>query len=105
MAAVGSRGPGMHVACPVHGGRDGFRLYNDYHDTGGGVCNTCGGFRDGFKLLAWIRNYTRKDAVRDVGKWDRQESNTIVVRERPAPKPFVAKDPAEAYRKIREVWL
>ena len=48
-----------HGECPVHGGKnqDGFRLFeqgakNGGADlTGGGICNSCGGFRDGFKLL------------------------------------------------------
>ena len=32
---------GKHVPCPVHGGRDGFRVFPDVDETGGGVCNTC----------------------------------------------------------------
>lgn len=43
-----------HVPCPGHGGTDGFRLFKDVNSTGGGVCNTCGYFKDGFRLLAWI---------------------------------------------------
>ena len=31
-----------HVPCPVHGGKDGFRVFNDFQETGGGVCNTSG---------------------------------------------------------------
>jgi len=38
---------GKHVPCPVHGGRDGFRLFRDVADTGGGICNTCGSFANG----------------------------------------------------------
>jgi putative DNA primase/helicase len=41
------------VACPVHGGKDGFRLFPNAAETGGGVCNTCGTFPDGFKVLGW----------------------------------------------------
>lgn len=45
---------GKHVPCPVHGGKDGFRLYaNDMN--GGGACNTCGTFADGFAILQWLR--------------------------------------------------
>ena len=45
---------GKHVPCPIHGGKDGFRLYpND--QNGGGACNTCGTFADGFALLQWLR--------------------------------------------------
>lgn len=29
-----------HVACPMHGGRDGFRFFDDAEETGGGICNT-----------------------------------------------------------------
>jgi hypothetical protein len=43
-----------HVSCPVHGGSDGFRLFKDANGSGGGVCNSCGFFSDGFKLLTWI---------------------------------------------------
>jgi len=46
--------PGRHVPCPVHGGTDGFRLFRDADQTGGGVCNTCGTFPDGFALLMWV---------------------------------------------------
>lgn len=44
----------MHVPCPGHGGTDGFRLYKDVNETGGGVCNTCGPMADGFRMLAWL---------------------------------------------------
>ena len=45
------RRPGRHVPCPVHGGKDGFRLFRDVAQTGGGICNTCGAFHDGFAVL------------------------------------------------------
>lgn len=50
-ALVATRGR-RHVPCPVHGGRDGFRLYLDANDTGVGICNTCG-TRQGVDLIAW----------------------------------------------------
>jgi phage/plasmid primase-like uncharacterized protein len=45
---------GKHVPCPMHGGKDGFRLYAD-DQNGGGACNTCGTFADGFAVLQWLR--------------------------------------------------
>ena len=45
---------GHHVACPCHGGEDGFRLFKNFAVNGSGVCNTCGNFRDGFALLEWV---------------------------------------------------
>jgi phage/plasmid primase-like uncharacterized protein len=46
-----------HVPCPVHGGRDGFRLYKDYEDNGGAICNTCGSFPSGFRVLQWLKGW------------------------------------------------
>jgi putative DNA primase/helicase len=46
---------GQHGPCPVHGGRDGFRFFRNASETGGGVCNTCGTFSDGFSLLRWLQ--------------------------------------------------
>ena len=47
---------GRHVPCPIHGGRDGFRLFRDAPDTGGGICNTCGAFPDGFASYGTTRS-------------------------------------------------
>lgn len=49
--------PGKHVPCPVHGGKDGFRLFPDYAEVGSCVCNTCGSFRDGFETLEWLHGW------------------------------------------------
>ena len=54
---------GRHVPCPVHGGTDGFRLFRDADLTGGGVCNTCGTFPDGFALLMWVNRWTFPEAL------------------------------------------
>ena len=43
-----------HVTCPIHGGQDGFRLFRDWEQSGGGVCNTCGTYCDGVSLLQWL---------------------------------------------------
>ncbi len=57
---------GRHVPCPVHGGRDGFRLFRDVGETGGGICNTCGAFSDGFALLMWMNGWRFSEALRAV---------------------------------------
>lgn len=49
-----------HVPCPVHGGKDGFRVFNDFEETGGGVCNTCGIKADGYALLMWANGWDFK---------------------------------------------
>lgn len=58
---------GKHVACPRHGGRDGFRFFNDARLKGSAVCNTCGNFDDGFSLLQWLYGWTFAQALRQVG--------------------------------------
>jgi len=61
--------PGKHVTCPVHGtghanGRgDGFRLFRDVAETGGGVCNQCGAKPDGFALLMWLKDWSFPEAL------------------------------------------
>ena len=55
-----------HVPCPVHGGKDGFRMFKDFRETGGGICNTCGHFRDGFSLLRWLNGWTGKEVLEEV---------------------------------------
>jgi putative DNA primase/helicase len=58
--------PGRHVPCPVHGGTDGFRLFRDVDQTGGGVCNTCGIFHDGFALLMWVNQWSFPEVLQAV---------------------------------------
>ena len=58
--------PGRHGPCPVHGGTDGFRLFRDAGQTGGGVCNTCGTFPDGFALLMWVNRWSFPETLRAV---------------------------------------
>lgn len=56
--------PGLkHVPCPVHGGTDGFRLFDDVEDSGGGICNTCGPFADAQRLLGWLYAYREHGAI------------------------------------------
>lgn len=56
--------PGLrHIPCPVHGGKDGFRLFRDANLSGGGYCNTCGPKPDGFSLLMWLRGWSFPEAL------------------------------------------
>lgn len=61
---------GKHVACPIHSGGtkgDGFKLFKkDFAETGGGMCNTCGTFHDGFKLLMWLKGWDFPTTVEEV---------------------------------------
>jgi len=57
-----------HVPCPVHGGVDGFRLFRNWQEDGGGICNTCGTFPDGFELLQWLRGWSFKEVLAEVAQ-------------------------------------
>ena len=58
---------GRHVPCPVHGGTDGFRLFDDAAKTGGGVCNSCGVKPRGWVLLQWLKGWGYADVIAQVG--------------------------------------
>jgi hypothetical protein len=52
--------PGLaRCACPVHASNkgdraDGFRVFPDFEQTGGAVCNTCGTFPTGIDLICFL---------------------------------------------------
>lgn len=77
--------PGRHVPCPVHGGRDGFRLYRDAASTGGGICNTCGAHPDGFALLGWVNGWRFAETVQAVAEVLGLNSATRPPLARPTP--------------------
>jgi putative DNA primase/helicase len=58
-----------HVPCPVHGGKDGLRCFDDFEKTGGMVCNTCGSFPNGYMVLSWARSISTAEAARLVRKF------------------------------------
>jgi phage/plasmid primase-like uncharacterized protein len=81
---------GRHVPCPVHGGTDGFRLFRDVRESGGGICNTCGAFSDGFALLMWMNGWRFSEALRAVAatlplyRLDRRPSLSVPTRSTPS---------------------
>lgn len=95
---------GRHVPCPVHGGKDGFRLFQNVNETGGGVCNTCGAFDDGLSLLMWYNEWPFPKAVQEVGEYLRLDPEEQHLRsQRSSLKPVEMKAvESEAERKKRE---
>lgn len=92
-----------HVPCPVHGGTNGYRLFEHFHETGRGICNTCGPQKSGFETLAWVKNIGFWDAVDEVRRWLKLEDTSP-----PAPLPVVAAKPKMppklAFKLIADVW-
>lgn len=57
---------GKHVPCPIHGGKDGFRLFRDAAETGGAICASCGARPDGFDVLQWVNGWTFPRVLQEV---------------------------------------
>ena len=52
-----------HVPCPVHGGTDGFRFFQNFEESGRAICNTCGHFHDGFAVLQWANGWSSREVL------------------------------------------
>jgi len=55
--------PKRHFPCPKCGGTDRFRVFDDFEETGGCLCNKCGKFANGFDTLMWMKGLKFYDAV------------------------------------------
>ncbi len=60
---------GRHVPCPIHGGKDGFRVFRDVDETGGSICNTCGIHADGLSTLIWANGWSFSLALKAVADY------------------------------------
>ncbi|MFW6114232.1 MAG: primase-helicase zinc-binding domain-containing protein [bacterium] len=60
---------GRHGPCPLCGGHDRWRVYDNFSETGGAICNQCGpNLGDGIKVVAWQRNVSQFEAAVAVAK-------------------------------------
>ncbi|MCH7498751.1 MAG: toprim domain-containing protein [Nitrospinae bacterium] len=95
--------PGRHVPCPVHGGVDGFRLFADSPQTGGGICNSCGGFPDGLHILQWANGWTFREALKAVSS-----HLDLLVSAAPGPKPTLQPKTLKNWdlerRRLESIW-
>ncbi len=110
----GAGGSVRHIPCPVHGGKDGFRVFSDVDETGGGICNTCGSFPDGFDLLKWLRNWTFVEALQEVASVLGMTPSDGALPPRPArprpepapkPAPAVVTSPKTSRKTMRRLWV
>ncbi len=99
-----------HVPCPVHGGKDGFRVFKDVAITGGSVCNTCGCNNDGFATIMWLNGWdfkTTLQAVADYLGFDSQEKlairrTSVVLHQNQNPS---GNDDGKLRQALNRVWL
>lgn len=96
-----------HVTCPRrHGGKTKrqFRLFPDFDASGGGVCNSCGNFPSGFKLLEWLNGWDFRTSVKEVANYlegrgiNQPKRNVPTMR---VPEFSVSK---RKLKKLEEVW-
>jgi len=95
--------PGRHVPCPTHGGKDGFRLFNDVEQTGGGICNTCGAFANGFDLLQWMNGWTFPEAKEAVEHFIGMGEGYTPLK-RTTPKPLPEKNWESQRQWLQKLW-
>lgn len=98
-----------HVACPVHGGKDGFRVFKDVSERGASICNTCGRFSDGFATLMWANGWDFRTTLNEVSKYFGEGSSGqylgAAMRRVPPPKPPAPKTNPETLRYVlNKVW-
>lgn len=92
-----------HIACPVHGGADGFRFFKDVNTTGGGICSTCGSMADGINVLSWITGASNKEVLVMLDEFlNGATAQPLPVVKKPRQKE-VTPDNGSAER-LREVW-
>ncbi len=76
-----------HIRCHRDHGKTNaqFRVFKDFNQTGGGVCNTCGPFSNGFALLGFLNGWDYKTAVKEVAQF--LEGRVISTPPRPSHAP------------------
>lgn len=106
LAAAAQR-PGRHVPCPRHGGRDGFRLFKDAAEKGGGCCNSCGAWRDGFELLMWRNGWDFGTCAREVAGalgLEQRRRPSLLPSLSPTPPPPDPERVRRSRERLRRLW-
>lgn len=60
---------GKHQGCFKCGGTDRFRVFSDYAETGGMICNQCGKFSDGIAALQWMTSEDFKTTIQKLADY------------------------------------
>lgn len=83
-----------HGPCPRCGGKDRWRTFDDFAQTGGAVCTQCGKFGDGIAVVQWYQGIGFPAALDKVGDF---------LGVTPAKKPAPSKAKSDPFRNIE--WL
>ena len=96
--------PGQHVICPCHGQADGFRLFADAKETGGGYCNLTGAKVDGFAVLMWANGWTFPQALDAVANYVGLTDGSLSIIRKHTPRSQPKKDWAREIKQLEQIW-
>ena len=96
--------PGQHVKCPCHGEQDGFRLFENASETGGGYCNQTGAYPDGLAVLMWTNGWTFPEALEAVANYFGLTANTLPTIHKHTLKPHPKKDWSRERKQLGQAW-
>lgn len=86
----GQRFDGKHGPCPRCGGKDRFRAFDDFAETGGTICNQCGPNADGIATIAWLLDCTQTEAMHLIAGDFGPISKQRIQPKKPSSKPSSA---------------
>ena len=95
-----------HVRCHRDHGKtkQQFCLFPDFDSKGGGICNTCGAFPNGFLLLTDPNEWDLKQAVKQVANHLEGNGQLGTPCKLPPPKPKTWDVSEKKLKTLRRVW-
>jgi len=95
-----------HGPCPLCGGKDRARCFDDFDETGGAICNQCRGGSDIFAVLEWANGWTFQESVNAVANHLGVDGNEVPPgllgqQKVPASEP---KDWSQERERLRAIW-
>lgn len=97
-----------HVDCPYHGGKNDFRIHENFEETGGCICSCNKKMTDGFQVIMYAKNIGFMDAKQLLidalgGRITTDHLPHPSRRRAPDPKEVAAKD-AKIRDRIERAW-
>ena len=96
--------PSRHVKCPCHGEKDGFRLFEDASETGGGYCNQTGAYPDGLAVLMWANDWTFRETLEAIANYLGLTDDSLPIIRKQTPKPHPKKDWSRERKQLEQTW-